>query len=93
MSKIPLKKYEVNVIIDNSSLQGAPVIIEHNPTYRNLFGRIEKEAQLGVLTTDFTMIHAGSLHKANGGFLVLTVEELLKNLFSWEGLKTALMNG
>lgn len=92
MSKIPLKKYEVNVIIDNSSLQGAPVIIEHNPTYRNLFGRIEKEAQLGVLTTDFTMIHAGSLHKANGGFLVLTVEELLKNLFSWEGLKTALMN-
>ena len=92
MRELPFKKYEVNVIVDNSGLEGAPVIIEHNPTYKNLIGRIEKEAQLGVLTTDFTMIRAGSLHKANGGFLVLMIEELLKNLFSWEGLKTALMN-
>jgi lon-related putative ATP-dependent protease len=86
------KKYEVNVIVDNSKLKGAPVIIEHSPTYKNLMGRIEKEARMGILSTDFTMIRAGSLHKANGGFLVLTVEEVVKNLFSWEALKTALKN-
>ncbi len=89
----PLRKYAVNVVVDNASLEGAPVIIEHNPTYANLIGRVEKEAKLGVLTTDFTMIQAGSLHKANGGYLVLTVEEILKNLFSWEALKNALKNG
>jgi lon-related putative ATP-dependent protease len=89
----PLRKYAVNVMVDNSSLEGAPVIIEHNPTYPNLIGRVEKEAKLGVLTTDFTMIRAGSLHRANGGYLVLTVEEILKNLFSWEALKNALKNG
>jgi lon-related putative ATP-dependent protease len=91
--EMPLRKYAVNVVVDNSSLEGAPVIIEHNPTYPNLIGRVEKEAKLGVLTTDFTMIRAGSLHRANGGYLVLTVEELLKNLFSWEALKNALKNG
>lgn len=89
----PLRKYAVNVVVDNASLEGAPVIIEHNPTYQNLIGRVEKEAKLGVLTTDFTMIWGGSLHKANGGYLVLTVEEILKNLFSWEALKNALKNG
>jgi len=89
---LPFKKFEVNVIVDNSELKGAPVIIEHNPTFGNLFGKIEKESRMGILSTDFTMIHAGSLHKANGGFLVLTAEELLQNMFSWEGLKRALMN-
>jgi len=86
------KKFAVNVIVDNSDLKGAPVIIEHNPTFQNLFGRIEKESRMGILSTDFTMIHGGSLHKANGGFLVLTAEELLQNMFSWEGIKRALMN-
>jgi len=90
MKEIPFRKYEVNVIVDNSDLQGAPIIVELNPTYQNLFGRIEKEAQFGVLSTDFTMIHGGSLHKANGGYLVLPVEELLRNVFSWDGLKRAL---
>ena len=86
------RKYRVNVIVDNSNLKGAPVIIEHNPTFQNLFGRIEKESRMGVLSTDFTMIHSGSLHRANGGYIVLTAEELLQNIFSWEGLKRALMN-
>jgi len=90
MRELPFRKYEVNVIVDNSDLKGAPVVVELNPTYQNLFGRIEKEAQFGVLTTDFTMIRAGSLHKANGGYLVLPVEELLRNIFSWDGLKMAL---
>jgi len=92
MKELPLKKYEVNVIVDNSDLKGAPVVVELNPTYQNIFGRIEKEAQFGVLTTDFTMIRPGSLHKANGGYLVLPVEELLQNIFSWDGLKRALKN-
>ncbi len=90
MKQIPFKRYEVNVIVDNSSLKGAPVVVELNPTYQNLFGRIEKEAQFGVLTTDFTMVRGGSIHKANGGYLVLPMEELIKNPFSWEGLKMAL---
>jgi len=90
--ELPYRKYEVNVIVDNSWLQGAPVVAELSPTYQNLFGRIEKEAQFGVLTTDFTMIRAGSLHKAIGGYLILRVEELLRNPLSWESLKMALAN-
>lgn len=92
MKELPFRKYDVNLIVDNSNLEGAPVVIEFNPTHQNLFGRIEKEAQFGVLTTDFTMIRGGSMHKANGGYLVLPVEELIRNLFSWESLKTALMS-
>ncbi len=92
MQELPFRKYEVNVVVDNSDRQGAPVIIELNPTYNNLFGRIEKETQFGALYTDFTLIKAGSLHLANGGYLVLPIEEVLRNLFSWDGLKRALRN-
>jgi len=92
MKELPLRKYEVNVIVDNSDLQGGPVVMELNPTHQNLFGRIEKEAQFGVLTTDFTMIRGGSLHRANGGYLVLPAEDLLRNLFSYDSLKRALKN-
>jgi len=92
MKEVPFKKYDVNLVIDNSELDGAPVIIEQNPTYQNLFGRVEKEAQFGVLTTDFTMIRGGALHKANNGFLVIPVEELFKNYFSWDSLKMSLKN-
>jgi lon-related putative ATP-dependent protease len=88
------KKYEVNVIIDNSETKGAPVIMANNPTptYPNLFGRIEKEAQFGALITDFTMIRGGFLHKANGGYLIIPVEELLRNPYSYEGIKRALQS-
>jgi len=92
MKELPLRKYEVNVIVDNSDFQGGPVVMELNPTHQNLFGRIEKEAQFGVLTTDFTMIRGGSLHRANGGYLVLPAEDLLRNLFSYDSLKRALKN-
>jgi len=92
MKETPFKKYEVNAIVDNSNVSGAPVVIELNPTYQHLFGRIEKEAQFGALVTDFTMIRGGSLHKANGGYLILPVEELLRNSFSYDGLKRALKN-
>ncbi len=92
VEELPFRKYEVKVVVDNSSLKGAPVVLEQNPTYQNLFGRIEKEARFGVLSTDFTMIHGGSLHVANGGYLVLPAEETLGNMFTWDSLKRALMN-
>ena len=88
--ELAFRKYEVNVIVDNSETEGAPVVFEQNPTYQNLFGKIEKEVQYGVVTTDFTMIRSGSIHMANGGYLVMMVEDLLRNQFSWDGLKTAL---
>jgi lon-related putative ATP-dependent protease len=93
MREEPFKKYEVNVLIDNSDAKGAPVVVETNPTYPNLLGRTEKEAQFGALTTDFTMIRAGSIHKANGGYLIIPVEELLQNPFSYDGLKRDLRDG
>jgi lon-related putative ATP-dependent protease len=86
----PFKKYVVNLIVDNSEVKGAPVIIGVNPTYQNLFGKIEKEARFGALVTDHTMIRGGLLHKANGGYLILPVEELLRNVFSYDSLKRAL---
>jgi lon-related putative ATP-dependent protease len=92
MKETQFKRYEVNVIVDNSETSGAPVITEPNPTYQHLFGRVEKEAQFGAFVTDFTMIRGGSLHKANGGYLILPVEELLRNPFSYDGLKRALKN-
>ena len=93
MKEDPYKKYEVNVIIDNSEIKGAPVIVETNPTYPNLLGKTEKEAQFGALTTDFSMIRAGAIHKANGGYLIIPVEELLRNPFSYDGLKRDLRDG
>ena len=91
--ELPFRKYDVNVVVDNAGAGGAPVIVEQNPSFQNLLGKIEKEVQFGIFTTDFTMIRPGSLHKANGGYLVLTVEDLLRNPFSWDGLKTALKTG
>lgn len=86
------RKYDVNVIVDNSDLKGAPVIAEDNPTAANLLGKVEYESKFGALVTDFTMIKGGSLHRANGGFLVVGVDELLRNQFSYDGLKRALQS-
>ncbi len=88
----PLKKYAVNILVDNSQHPGAPVVIERNPTYSNLFGKIEQEANFGALTTDFTLIRPGSMHKANGGYLVLPIEGVISSPLSWESLKHALQN-
>lgn len=86
------KRYEVNVLVDNSDLNGAPIVLELNPTYNNLFGKIEKESQMGTLITDFTLIRGGALHAANGGYLIIPVEDLLQNPFAWDSLKRALKN-
>jgi lon-related putative ATP-dependent protease len=84
------RKYEVNVLVDHSDTEGAPVIVESNPTYPNLFGSIERQAWFGALFTDFTMLKPGVLHRANGGYLVMKALDLLKWYFSWEALKRAL---
>jgi lon-related putative ATP-dependent protease len=93
MKEEPYKKYEVNLVIDNSNTMGAPVVMETNPTYHNLLGRTEKEAQFGALTTDFSMIRAGSIHKANGGYLIIPVEDLLRTPLSYDGLKRDIRDG
>lgn len=84
------RKYDVNVLIDNSETEGAPVVIESNPIYPNLFGTIERQAWFGALLTDFSMIKPGVLHKANGGYLIMKALDLLKWYLSWEALKRAL---
>ena len=88
--EVNLRKYEVNVLIDNSETEGAPVVIESNPAYPNLFGTIERQAWFGALFTDHTMVKPGALHKANGGYLVMKALDLLKWYLSWEALKRAL---
>ncbi|MBI1910484.1 MAG: AAA family ATPase [Deltaproteobacteria bacterium] len=86
-------RFRVNLIVNNKDTEGAPVICETNPTYYNLFGRVEYKVQLGVATTDFTMIKAGSVHKANGGYLIVNALDVLKNIFVYDSLKRMIKNG
>jgi lon-related putative ATP-dependent protease len=88
--QVAFDRYKVNVIVNHSDTNGAPVVIEHNPIYQNLIGRIERQAQFGALTTDFTMIKAGALHRANGGYLIVEAYHLLRHPFAYEVLKRAL---
>jgi len=85
-------RYQINIFVNNSKTDGAPVIYEKNPTYYNLFGKIEGKSQFGTITTNFTMIRSGSLHRANGGFLIVHAKDLLTNPFCWDTLKRALIN-
>ncbi|MCK9216615.1 MAG: AAA family ATPase [Firmicutes bacterium] len=85
-------KYKVNLVVNNKYTVGAPVIIEANPKYYNLLGRIEYESNMGVITTNFTKIVSGSLHSANGGFLIVNISDIAKSPESWDGLKRALSN-
>ena len=84
------RRYQVNVVVDHSQSEGAPVIYEGHPTYNNLIGRIEHIAQMGALVTDFNLIRSGSLHRANGGYLIVDARELLMQPYAWEGLKRVL---
>jgi lon-related putative ATP-dependent protease len=83
-------RYRVNVLVDNGGTAGAPIVVERNPTYYNLLGRIEYRASFGAMSTDFREIKPGALHRANGGFLVLDVLDVLRHPFAWEALKRAL---
>lgn len=94
IQEIPtFRRYRVNVMIDNAGKSGAPVVFEDHPTHQNLVGRIEHSARFGALVTDFTMVVPGALHRANGGYLVLDVEHLLVNAFSYDSLKRSLRGG
>ncbi len=84
-----LRRYQVNLLVDRSGLVGAPVVDEVNPTHPNLVGRVEYLSRLGALVTDFTLVKAGALHRANGGYLVLDARALLLQPYAWEGLKRA----
>jgi lon-related putative ATP-dependent protease len=84
------RRYQVNVLVDHSSATGAPVIYEDHPTVQNLVGRIEHMAQMGTLITDFNLIKAGALHRANGGYLILEARKVLLQPFAWEELKRTL---
>ncbi len=83
-------RYKVNDLVDNTNCETAPVIWEHNPTYYNLFGRIDYQARMGALNTNHTMIKGGSFHAANGGYLILPARDLLANPLSWQTLKRTL---
>lgn len=85
-------RYRVNAIVIREKDSGAPVVYEDNPSYLNLVGRVEHRAYMGTLETDFTMIRAGALHKANGGYLILDAIKVLLQPFAWEGLKRALQS-
>ncbi|MBC7905628.1 MAG: AAA family ATPase [Rhodospirillaceae bacterium] len=85
-----IRRYRVNVVVNNNATCGAPVVHEDHPTQPNLIGRVEHFAHYGALITDFNLIKSGSLHKANGGYLVLDARKLLLNPYAWEDLKRAL---
>jgi lon-related putative ATP-dependent protease len=87
------RRYQVNLLVDHAEAIGAPVVFEDLPTQPNLLGRVEHAAQLGALVTDFTLIRAGALHRANGGYLVLDARRLLTQPYAWEELKRALQAG
>ncbi|MCJ7580490.1 MAG: AAA family ATPase [Candidatus Aminicenantes bacterium] len=89
----PFVPYSVNLLIDNSSQSGAPIIMETNPNYVNLFGSIESSiSRMGMLQTDFTKIKAGSLLQANGGYLVINALDALSEIGIWQTLKRTLRN-
>jgi lon-related putative ATP-dependent protease len=91
--EIDLRRYEVNLFVNNGNRQGAPVIRDTNPTFHGLFGRIEYEMQAGLVTTHFTNIKCGALHQANGGYLIINAHDFYRNGGAWEMLKRALKDG
>ena len=86
----PFNRYRVNLLVDHAGADGAPVVVLDNPTYQNLVGRIEHQAQMGALITDFTLIKPGALHRANGGYLIIDANKVLLQPFAWDALKRAL---
>lgn len=89
-SSLSLARYQVNLLVDNGEAGAAPVVFEDNPTFPNLVGRFDHIAHMGTLVTNFTLIKAGALHRANGGYLMLDVAKLISQPYAWEGLKRSL---
>lgn len=86
-------RYRVNLLVDHCESAGAPVVVESNPTYPNLLGRIEHQARFGALVTNYRMIKSGALHRANGGYLIVNAVDILTKPMAWEGLKRSLKDG
>lgn len=86
----PVHKYKVNVLVDNSNLTGAPVIIDFNPTYSNLIGKIEYDSEFGSVSTDYTKIKPGLFHLANGGYMILQAKDVLSNSQAYEAINRVL---
>jgi lon-related putative ATP-dependent protease len=89
----PFAAFRVNVLVDNSDRPGPPIVVEQNPTFSNLFGRIERRAYLGTYVSDHTMLKAGSVHRANGGYLIVNFTDLVTKPGSWEALKRVVRTG
>ena len=88
-----MRRYGVNLLVDNAQADAAPVVVEDHPAYVHLIGRIEHRAQLGTLVTDFHLIKPGALHRANHGYLVLDARKVLLEPFAWSALKETLRSG
>lgn len=86
----PCLNYRVNLFVDNSSREGAPVIMDSNYSYHNIFGKLEYENYYGALKTDHTMLKSGLLQQANGGYIIFQAKDLLSNMQCYESLKKAL---
>lgn len=91
LSDVP-SRYAVNVLVSHQPSAGAPIVFEDLPTHLNLLGHIEYTTELGTVLTDVSMIRAGALHKANGGYLLLEAQSLLEHPYAWQGLKRALQS-
>ncbi|WP_297888812.1 ATP-binding protein [Sulfurihydrogenibium sp.] len=87
-----IQNFQLNIIVDNANTKGAPVIIQTNPTFKKLFGGITYQAEMGILYANHRNIFAGDFLKANGGFIVLYIKDLLKNYFLWESIKKVIVN-
>ncbi len=88
-----LERFRVNLLVDNAETRGAPVIYEDLPTHNHLVGRIEHQMRDGALYTNVSMIRAGALHRANGGYLILDARRILSHPMAWESLKRVLYSG
>jgi lon-related putative ATP-dependent protease len=89
----PFERYQVNQIVDHNGQETVPVVYEDHPSHGNLIGRVEYQAQMGTLVTDFTMIRPGALHRANGGYLILDIRKVLLQPYAWDSLKRTMQSG
>ena len=85
-------RYAVNLFVSHKAGAGAPVVHLNHPTLSNLVGKIERQQHLGSLITDFSLIRAGALHQANGGYLIIEARELIENEYVWNALKRSLFS-
>lgn len=89
----PFIVFRCNVIVDNSQAKGPPIVVEENPNYPNLFGRIERRAQFGAYLSDHTLLRGGAVHRANGGYLILNLMDIATKPGAWDGIRRLIRTG